>query len=130
MARDAFTTAVITATISKEKVAELEKVFPKVYNIGDGLNPNLVIPDHVLKEADVWYTNWIGIPGVTSLDQVPNTKAVQLSSGRSHELRRGRERLELTSNDAHDSWREHILGESTHGVQRGQEADHSVHSLW
>ncbi|RSH87377.1 hypothetical protein EHS25_003286 [Saitozyma podzolica] len=80
MARDVFTTAVITATISKEKVAELEKVFPKVYNIGDGLNPNLVIPDHVLEEADVWYTNWIGIPGVTSLDQVPNTKAVQLSS--------------------------------------------------
>ncbi|GFZ52247.1 hypothetical protein JCM24511_10020 [Saitozyma sp. JCM 24511] len=80
MARDSFTTVVITATISKEKVAELEKVFPKVYNIGDGLNPNLVIPDHVLKEADVWYTNWIGIPGVTSLDQVPNTKAVQLSS--------------------------------------------------
>ncbi|ORY21036.1 D-isomer specific 2-hydroxyacid dehydrogenase [Naematelia encephala] len=80
MARDAFTTAVITATISKAKVAELEKVFSKVYNIGDGLNPDLVIPDHILREADVWYTNWIGIPGVTSLDQVPNTKAVQLSS--------------------------------------------------
>ncbi len=93
MTRDAYNTVVVTATISKAKLADLEKVFPKVYYIGDGLNPDLVIPEHVLREADIWYTNWIGIPGLISLDQIPNTKAVQLSSGGSHFMTRKRDEL-------------------------------------
>ena len=69
---------VVTAPVSAKKLAELEKAFAKVsfHSHGEGVDKATA------EAADAWYTTWTGLPkSITSLDQVPNTKIIQLSSG-------------------------------------------------
>lgn len=69
---------VITAPVSEDKVEELRGAFGKVTYHPDGK-----VDAQTASEADIWYTTWLGLPNtVTSLEQVPNTKVIQLSSGR------------------------------------------------
>ncbi|KAK1925963.1 D-isomer specific 2-hydroxyacid dehydrogenase [Papiliotrema laurentii] len=68
---------VVTAPVSAKKLAELEKAFAKVsfHPHGEGVDKATA------EAADAWYTTWTGLPkSITSLDQVPNTKIIQLSS--------------------------------------------------
>jgi phosphoglycerate dehydrogenase-like enzyme len=68
---------VVTAPVSEAKLEELRGAFEKVTYHPDGQ-----VDAQTASEADIWYTTWLGLPKtVTSLDQVPNTKAIQLSSG-------------------------------------------------
>jgi hypothetical protein len=78
MAATSYDTVIITVTISDAKLEQLKGAFPRVYYYPDGA----VVPDDEAREADIWYTSWMGLPkSITKLDQVPNTKFVQLSSG-------------------------------------------------
>ena len=68
----------VTASVSQAKIDELKTVFKEVqfYNGGEG------VPEEVVRKTEIWYTTWLGLPkSVTRLDQVPNTKVIQLSSG-------------------------------------------------
>ncbi|KAK4689301.1 hypothetical protein P7C73_g799, partial [Tremellales sp. Uapishka_1] len=67
----------VTNRLSCEAQNKLAKHFDEVFYHPDG-----VIPDHELRVAEVFFSNWTGFPAnVTSLDQIPNAKVLQLSSG-------------------------------------------------
>lgn len=73
-----YSTACVTMPISKSKLAQLEEHFPRVLYRPDGK-----VSDEELQEVDMWYTSWTGLPtNVETLDQIPRTRVVQLSSGR------------------------------------------------
>lgn len=68
---------VVTAPISDAKLAELKAAFKNVSYL-----PDCDVDETTAKEADIWFTRWQGLPkSITALDQIPNTKAIQLSSG-------------------------------------------------
>lgn len=72
-----FRTACIIAEVSQSKLAQLQKRFERVI-----YRPDEKVTDEELKEVDIWFTTWTGLPSnVERLEQIPRTKAVQLSSG-------------------------------------------------
>jgi hypothetical protein len=85
-----YRTACIIAPICESKLDEVRQAFPRVIYRPDG-----DVSDEELKEVDIWYTTWTGMPKhVTKLEQIPRTKAIQLSSGMCtlgrHDVREGR----------------------------------------
>jgi hypothetical protein len=79
---EGYSTACVTMPISKSKLAQLEERFPRVLYRPDGK-----VSDDELKEVDIWYTSWTGLPAnVETLDQIPRTRVVQLSSGKSADI--------------------------------------------
>lgn len=68
---------VITVPLADWK---LEEVRPHATNLH--YHPDGNVPGEILECADIWFTSWTGFPkNVTSLDQIPKTKIVQLTSG-------------------------------------------------
>jgi hypothetical protein len=68
---------VITVPLADWK---LEQVRPHAINLH--YHPDGQVPTEVLAKADIWFTSWTGFPkDVTSLDQIPQTKVIQLTSG-------------------------------------------------
>lgn len=81
-ASDEYRTACIVAPICEAKLADVQKAFPTVLYRPDG-----DVSDEELKAVDIWYSTWTGLPkNVTSLEQIPRTKAIQLSSGMLYHL--------------------------------------------
>lgn len=71
-----YRTACIIAPIADSKVEDVKKAYPNVLYRPDGN-----VSDEELKEIDIWYCTWTGLPkNVTQLAQIPRTKAIQLSS--------------------------------------------------
>ncbi|WVR07875.1 hypothetical protein IAU60_004918 [Kwoniella sp. DSM 27419] len=71
-----YDTAIVTCAINAATLDKVKGAFKTVYYHPDGQ-----VSDEHAREADVWYTNWLGLPKhLTTLEQVPNTKVVQLSS--------------------------------------------------
>ncbi|WWC92018.1 uncharacterized protein L201_006972 [Kwoniella dendrophila CBS 6074] len=70
---------IVTCDITDKKLKEIEKVYKNVsFYPGEKSND---IPKDVLEKVDIWYTNWLGLPkSIGSLNQIPNTKVLQLSS--------------------------------------------------
>ena len=76
-APDEYRTACVIAPICESKLAEIRRVYPNVL-----YRPDSDVSDEELREIDIWYATWTGLPpSVTSVEQVPRTKAIQLSSG-------------------------------------------------
>jgi hypothetical protein len=70
---------VVTAPIAQWK---LDEILPLAANVH--YHPDNKVPDDVLQKAEVWFTTWTGFPpNVTQLDQIPNTRIIQLTSGES-----------------------------------------------
>ncbi|ORY27887.1 D-isomer specific 2-hydroxyacid dehydrogenase [Naematelia encephala] len=68
-----YKTAAVTIEISDDKLAEIKTKFETVHYYPDG-----EFPDEYLASVDIWYP---GLPTkVTSVEQVPRTKIVQLAS--------------------------------------------------
>ncbi|WWC72308.1 uncharacterized protein I206_106270 [Kwoniella pini CBS 10737] len=68
--------AVVAVALSDKKLEEVKQKYDHVF-----YHPDKEIPEEHLKVADIWYTDWAGLPAcVTSLDQIPRTKILQLSS--------------------------------------------------
>lgn len=87
-------TLVVTAPISDTKLRELKKAFKVVHNYPGGEN----VPAEVIEEAQIWYTTWMGLPkSVKTIEEVPNTKAIQLSSGKIPNLDVGKGLADLGS---------------------------------
>lgn len=83
---------VITAPVSEAKLEELRAAFDKVTYHPDGQ-----VDAQTASEANIWYTTWLGLPKtVTSLEQVPNTEVIQLSSGEARQLGTAQHRLILS----------------------------------
>jgi hypothetical protein len=74
-----YRTVVITAPIAQWKLDEINPLAEHVH-----YHPDNNVPDEVLEQAEIWFTTWTGFPSnVTRLDQIPNTKVIQLTSGES-----------------------------------------------
>ncbi|OCF32126.1 oxidoreductase [Kwoniella heveanensis BCC8398] len=72
----AYSVIIITVPVGDEILGRIKSQFKTVHYHPDGQVPR----DHA-READIWYSGWMGLPkGIDSLDQVPRTKVVQLSS--------------------------------------------------
>ena len=70
-------TAIVLPTLSAAKLAEVKTRFDRVY-----YHPDEIVPDEEAREAGFWFTSLGGLPAnITSLDQIPKTRLVQLSSG-------------------------------------------------
>ena len=70
---------VITVPIADWKLEEVRPHATRIHYHPDG-----IVPNDVLQQADIWFTSWTGFPKyVTSLDQIPRTKVIQLTSGES-----------------------------------------------
>ncbi|WRT69930.1 uncharacterized protein IL334_006921 [Kwoniella shivajii] len=67
---------IITVELSNKKLQEVKESYPNVF-----YHPKGEVPKEHMEVADIWYTNWHGLPSsVNSLDQIPRTKILQLSS--------------------------------------------------
>lgn len=72
-------TLVITVTLAPASVDKFRDLFKAVHYHPDGQ-----VSKHVQKEAEVWFGNWQGFPeSVEQLEDIPNVKILQLSSGTS-----------------------------------------------
>jgi hypothetical protein len=72
-----YETACVIMPISADRVAKLEACFPRVL-----YRPDAKVSADEAAQVDVWYTTWTGLPDwVERLEQIPRTRAVQLSSG-------------------------------------------------
>lgn len=72
-------TLVITVSLSPESIDKFRALFKTVHYHPDGQ-----VPGEVQSEAEVWFTNWAGFPdSVARLEDVPNVRILQLSSGQS-----------------------------------------------
>jgi hypothetical protein len=70
-------TVAITAPISDRKLADIKAVVDTVHYYPDG-----DVPDDISAEVEIWFTTWTGFPAsITSVDQLPKTRMIQLSSG-------------------------------------------------
>ncbi|WVQ99102.1 hypothetical protein IAU59_006234 [Kwoniella sp. CBS 9459] len=73
---EAFSVVVITVAVSDGVLGRIKAQFETVHYHPDGQ-----VPENHAREADIWYTAWLGLPkSIESLSQVPKTKVVQLSS--------------------------------------------------
>ncbi|WWD15662.1 hypothetical protein CI109_100084 [Kwoniella shandongensis] len=67
---------VITAPLSQEKLAEVKTHFKHVHHIPYPAP----VPKDIAREADVWYSNYHGLPEDLTWEDVKRTKVVQLTS--------------------------------------------------
>lgn len=72
-----YNNVVVTVPLADWK---LEDVRPHATNLH--YHPDGQVPTEVLEKADIWFTSWTGFPKhVTNLNQIPQTKVIQLTSG-------------------------------------------------
>ncbi|KAK8870043.1 hypothetical protein IAR55_000613 [Kwoniella newhampshirensis] len=68
---------VITCPLSPEKLAEVKTHFKHVHHVPPGSG---VVSKEIAREADVWFSNFLGIPDNLVYEDVKRTKVVQLTS--------------------------------------------------
>ncbi|OCF31483.1 oxidoreductase [Kwoniella heveanensis BCC8398] len=74
---------IITCPLSADKLAELKPHFKSIYHYPPASlagNDQEQIPKELAREADVWYSNYLGLPKYLEFEDVPNLKVVQLTS--------------------------------------------------
>lgn len=72
-----FNTLIVAVEISSESLAKLRSAFHTVH-----YSPDAVVPQKYWESAEVWYVRWLGLPKeIKSVDEIPKTRGIQLSSG-------------------------------------------------
>ncbi|WRT66829.1 uncharacterized protein IL334_003792 [Kwoniella shivajii] len=69
---------IITCPLSPDKLAEVKTHFKSVHHYPPTSKEK--VPKELASKADVWYTNYLGIPDYLNFDDIPSTKLVQLTS--------------------------------------------------
>lgn len=72
-------TLIVTVPVSAEKLAEVKTHFKTVHIFAE----EETVTKEAAREAEVWYSNYLGIPKEIEYGDVPNLKLVQLTSGKS-----------------------------------------------
>ncbi|WVQ98431.1 hypothetical protein IAU59_005554 [Kwoniella sp. CBS 9459] len=69
---------IITCPLSAAKLAELKPHFKTIHHYPPSSDKQ--VPKELAKEAQVWYSNYIGLPKYLEFEDLPNLKVVQLTS--------------------------------------------------
>ncbi|OWZ28974.1 oxidoreductase [Cryptococcus neoformans AD2-60a] len=69
-------TLIVTVPVSAEKLAEVKTHFKTVHIFAE----EETVTKEAAREAEVWYSNYLGIPKEIEYEDVPNLKLVQLTS--------------------------------------------------
>ncbi|WVQ85763.1 hypothetical protein IAT38_007930 [Cryptococcus sp. DSM 104549] len=70
---------IVTVALSDARLAEVKAAFPNVFY--HPANNGAEVPEKQSRIADIWLTSWNGLPPyIKSVEQIPRTKIVQLSS--------------------------------------------------
>lgn len=113
-------TLVVTVSLSPESIDKLKSLFKHVH-----YHPDAKVPKDVITKAEVWFTNWQGIPEVVeTIDDIPKLRLLQLSSGSSDARPRGA--IEGKVADMKESWRQCCVEAEDSAGQEGYQADCSV----
>jgi hypothetical protein len=109
-------TLIVTVNLSTESIDKLKSLFKNVHHHPDGK-----VPKDVISKAEVWFSNWQGLPEVvSSIEDIPNLRLLQLSSGMCISY------PDLTLLILHLSWRQRRLEAKDPARQKGDQADRSV----
>lgn len=71
-------TLTITFELAQESRDKCAKVFKKVHYYPDREAPP---PPEVVRETDIWFSNWLGLPQDVKKEDLGRTRIVQLTSG-------------------------------------------------
>lgn len=69
-------TLTVTLEVSPKTLSKLRSTFSKV-----NYHPTGEVPKAALHESEVWFSKWSGIPDGVKVEDVPELKIVQLTSG-------------------------------------------------
>jgi hypothetical protein len=67
---------VVTRPIPAKSLDQLRNAFKTLH-----YHPDAVVPRDICKEADVWFNPYFALPEGITLDDVPNTRLIQLDAG-------------------------------------------------